>query len=322
MIPFYAAIDWGTSRFRLWVLGEDGKILHEISTDEGLLNIGALGFEAILEKHLNALGCPADLSVVVCGMAGSRTGWQEAAYLDTPVDLAKIINNSVRVPHLTRDIRILPGLAQRDASMPDVMRGEETQLLGMLHRQIGQNNNGEQIICMPGTHSKWVHIEDQTVKGFTTFMSGELFSLISEHSILKNSITKREQIISEDPVFTSAVMAAIAKPEAITAQLFSIRSSQLLGFSDPSTAKAALSGMIIGLELAGAKAKFGQLQTVTLLASGNLGLLYKSALKCVDIETELDDAESAGRVGLYHAAFLLWGQHKKTEMRKARQCQG
>ena len=111
---------------------------------------GKPGFAAVLQSHLEAVGAAPGLPVVVCGMAGARQGWVEAGYVDTPARLASILEHTVAVPGQERDIRILPGIAQRDPKAPDVMRGEETQLLGAL----GVDAADDAIVCMPGTHSK------------------------------------------------------------------------------------------------------------------------------------------------------------------------
>ncbi len=123
MMPFCAAVDWGTSSFRIWLLSADGNILDERRSDEGMSRAREIGFDAILESHLAALGADPDLPVIVCGMAGARQGWREAGYLDTPADLARIIGNALVIDGYKRDVRILPGIAQRDPSAPDVMVG-------------------------------------------------------------------------------------------------------------------------------------------------------------------------------------------------------
>src|SRR4249920_2331486 len=130
--PAYIAVDWGTSSFRLWLIGEDDSILGERRSGEGMTSAAQTGFAQVLQSHLDALAAPENLPVIVCGMAGARQGWVEAGYIDTPAHLATVLERAVSVPGATRDIRILPGIAQRNPDAPDVMRGEETQLLGAL----------------------------------------------------------------------------------------------------------------------------------------------------------------------------------------------
>ena len=152
--PAYVAVDWGTSSFRLWLIDRAGEVLAERRSDEGMLAAAKAGFPAVLQSHLVAIEAPDHLPVLVCGMAGARQGWVEAGYVDTPARLSAILKQAARVSGEARDIRILPGIAQRDAKAPDVMRGEETQLLGAL----GLDAAGEALVCMPGTHSKWVRV--------------------------------------------------------------------------------------------------------------------------------------------------------------------
>src|SRR5437879_4902981 len=142
----YVAVDWGTSSFRLWLVDQTGNVIGERRSPEGMMAASKLGFAAVLQSHLEAVGAAPGLPVVVCGMAGARQGWVEAGYVDTPARLASILKHAVPVPGQDRDIRILPGIAQRDPKAPDVMRGGETQLLGALVVDAA----GEGVVCMPG----------------------------------------------------------------------------------------------------------------------------------------------------------------------------
>src|ERR1044071_1708813 len=139
----YVAVDWGTSSFRLWLVDRAGNVLGERRSSEGMMAASKLGFAALLQSHLEAVGAAPGLPVVVCGMAGARQGWVEAGYVDTPARLTSILQHAVPVPGQGRDIRILTGIAQRDPRAPDVMRGEETQLLGAL----GVDAAGEAVVC-------------------------------------------------------------------------------------------------------------------------------------------------------------------------------
>src|SRR5258707_7114148 len=165
----YAAVDWGTSSFRLWLIDRAGGVLQERRSQEGMMAAAKLGFAAVLQSHLDAVGAANDLAVVVCGMAGARQGWVEAGYIDTPAHLAFILERAVPVPGQSRDIRILPGIAQRDPKAPDVMRGEETQLLGAL----GVDAAGEAGVRMPGTQSKWGRANGGAADRLAALLAGE-----------------------------------------------------------------------------------------------------------------------------------------------------
>ena len=110
----YVAVDWGTSSFRLWLVDRAGNVLGERRSHEGMIAAGKLGFATVLQSHLEAVGAAHGLPVIVCGMAGARQGWVEAGYVDTPAPLTSILKHAVRIPAQNRDIRILPGIAQRD----------------------------------------------------------------------------------------------------------------------------------------------------------------------------------------------------------------
>src|SRR5215831_14139551 len=241
----YVAVDWGTSNFRLWLIDRAGSVQAERRSQEGMMAAGKLGFASVLQSHLDAVGAARDLPVVVCGMAGARQGWVEAGYIDTPAHLASILEHAVLVPGDYRDIRILPGIAQRDRNAPDVMRGEETQLLGAL----GVHTSGEAIVCIPGTHSKWARMSGGTVERFATFMTGELFSVVSRETILSHAIAEAPEA-DDTEAFQSAVVAAFKAPALAANLLFQVRSSQLLFGGKPSAARERISGTLIGIELA------------------------------------------------------------------------
>lgn len=297
----YVAVDWGTSSFRLWLVDRAGNVLGERRSHEGMMAAGKLGFATVLQSHLEAVGAAPALPVVVCGMAGARGGWVEAGYIDTPARLASILEHAVAVPGLDRDIRILPGIAQRERKAPDVMRGEETQLLGAL----GVNAADDAVVCMPGTHSKWVRVSGATVDRFATFMTGELFDVISRETILSHTVTGAEEAEDID-AFRSAVIAAFEAPAFAANLLFQVRSGQLLYGGTPSSAREKISGTLIGLELAAGLAGDVPDSGITLVASGRLQMLYQLAFDTVSVPVRSIGAEDAVRRGLSMAAESIW----------------
>lgn len=300
-MSLFAAVDWGTTRFRLWLMDGAGEVLAERRSDEGLARAVEIGFATVLERHLQAIDAPAHLPVVVCGMAGSRQGWAEARYLDLPAVLDELPNSAVQAPGAGRDVRILPGLAQRAADRPDVMRGEETQLLGLARRGIRSG-----LVCLPGTHSKWAELKRGTVTGFATFLTGELFALLSERSILSHAVAGASEIHGGEPAFLEAVASVLDHPERMTRELFSIRAAQLLDDVPPTEASARLSGLAIGVEIAGAISLHGRAAPVTLVASDRLRGLYGSALDRAGIGFDVVDADETVRAGLLAAASHFW----------------
>ncbi|QRM54490.1 2-dehydro-3-deoxygalactonokinase [Sinorhizobium sp. BG8] len=299
--PAYVAVDWGTSSFRLWLMASDGTVIAERRSGEGMTTAATAGFAKVLDAHLDAAGAPSGLPVIICGMAGARQGWTEAGYIDTPAALASIPAAAVSVPGTSADIRILPGLAQRGAS-PDVMRGEETQLLGALDGLGG----GRHLVCMPGTHSKWVRVEGDSVSGFSTFMTGEIFDALSKHTILSHSVADGGAVDGTGSAFRDAVSAVRADPALFTSRLFAVRAGQLLDKLANADAKARLSGTLIGVELAGALGTMPAGTPIALVASGSLGALYESAFEVFGIKPAIIDADQAVRIGLAAAARSIW----------------
>ena len=298
-----AAVDWGTSSFRLWLLDDAGCVLAESRSGDGMLTAGVEGFGAILERHLAAAGASADLPVIICGMAGARQGWIEAPYVALPAGLDGILAGAVPVPGQTRKVRILPGLAQRNADAPDVMRGEETQLAGILPLFAA----GRHLICMPGTHSKWIDAADGVISGFRTWLTGELFSILSKQSILRHSLGESAApALPENPSFLAACAEALGKGGDIGPSLFRIRAATLLQDLKPDEASATLSGLLIGAEIASARRVFDVVaDKVILVASGPLGSLYAAALKLAGCAVLQADADEAVRAGLFEAAKRL-----------------
>ena len=150
-------------------------MLGERRSDDGMLATPKDGFAAVLEGHLAALQAPDELPVIICGMAGARQGWIEAPYVAVPAPPPAVLSQAVAVAGAPRRVAIVPGLCQRDAAAPDVLRGEETQLAGVAPLSVP----GRHLACLPGTHSKWVLIEGGVVQGFGTWLTGELFGLLA-----------------------------------------------------------------------------------------------------------------------------------------------
>ena len=155
--------DWGTSNLRLWAMNAAGHIRAEHRSERGMGQLDRDGFGPELDRCLAAMTVPANTPVLICGMAGAAQGWHEAPYLDAPCNLSAIADGAVRVEHGGRDIRILPGIAQRDRTAPDVMRGEETILYGL-----ARAGTGDARVCLPGTHAKWARLSRGHLAGFRT----------------------------------------------------------------------------------------------------------------------------------------------------------
>ena len=184
----FLAVDWGTTNLRAWVVGRDG---HASPCSEFPLGIGKLEageaaqtFADTIRPRMGAR----DLPAILCGMVGSNLGWTSVPYLDSPVDLRGLHERMFEIPGSGPPVWIVPGIrCERPDGGPDVMRGEETQVLGWMSLHRGRSK-GEHLICQPGTHTKWVRLRDGRLHSFVTSMTGELFDLLTRHSILKTDI--------------------------------------------------------------------------------------------------------------------------------------
>ena len=187
------AVDWGTSGFRAYRLDEAGGIRETRTAPAGILTVAAGGFPAALEARLG--DWLDDTPIVMSGMIGSRQGWREAPYVECPADAAAIARGLLPVEWAAgRRGWIVPGLSCRDAAgIPDVMRGEETQILGAL----AALPPADAVICLPGTHSKWARVSDGRILSFATAMTGEVFAVLRRHSILGRSVEKRLHQMAE-----------------------------------------------------------------------------------------------------------------------------
>lgn len=292
-----ALVDWGTTRMRVWLVDASGAVLAERRSDDGMLSAQPDRFGPVLEAHLSDMGAPSGLPVIACGMVGARQGWIEAPYVEVPARLEDIFDGAVSVPHKPREVRILPGIAQRTKGLPDVMRGEETQLAGAADKLA----SGECLVCMPGTHSKWVATRDGRVSGFRTHMTGELFALLSGQSILRHSVGVAKADPASD-AFLSACDEVMAKGGAALPRLFGIRAGTLLNAIGPEESASRLSGLLIGAEIAQAINDGGGANGVVLVASGGMKALYEGALSRANLTIDTVDADAAVLAGLATAA--------------------
>jgi len=233
------SIDWGTSSLRAYLLDGTGAILERRAAPAGITTIRNGDFASAL---LDAIaGWPADELVVMSGMIGSRQGWREAPYAPCPAGLAEIAAAILPMPPIDgRRLVILPGLSHRDASGPDVMRGEETQILGLPAL--------EGWACLPGTHSKWVRLEAGKIAGFRTYLTGELFAALTDHTIVGRLMPDAEP----EPVdwragFDRGVDRA-QRATGLLSSLFGVRATGLLGDLPLPLLRPYLSGLLIGTE--------------------------------------------------------------------------
>ena len=205
----WVAVDWGTSNLRAWALDSGGAVVESRSSPEGMGRLTREQYPGVLASLLSDLADPAD--VLICGMAGARQGWLEAPYLDAPADLTTLERAAVspEMPGSRLAPRILPGVCQRDIGAEDVMRGEETQLLGLSALLPGF----EGLVVMPGTHSKWARLSGTRLERFSTAMTGELFELLRTQSVLRHSFTGDLEGEDREVGFERGIELGIDRPE-------------------------------------------------------------------------------------------------------------
>lgn len=293
----WIAVDWGTTRLRVWHMSEDCEILEARSSDQGMASLKPNQFEtALLALIIDWLTTNTATPVIACGMVGAKQGWLEAPYAIVPCEpsLGQTIKPDVSDPRL--DVFILSGLSQ-ETPCADVMRGEETQIAGL----IALNPSFDGVACLPGTHTKWAHISAKEVVSFQTYMTGELFSLLSNNSVLKHSIP--EEGLDQER-FESAVRDALSRPANIAAKLFELRASDLLQGADRIGLRSALSGYLIGLELGGAR-PYWLGQNIALIGDNALSNLYSVALNAQGADSIIYDATDMTLRGLTSAYHNL-----------------
>ncbi|WP_188747825.1 2-dehydro-3-deoxygalactonokinase [Marinobacterium zhoushanense] len=298
----WIAVDWGSTRLRAWARSRDGGILQRVDSAQGAAGLAPEQFEpALLELVEPWLTPEKRTTVIACGMAGARQGWIETPYSSVPCRPLSV-ERLVEAPVVDSRLRVLivPGLSQSRPA--DVMRGEETQLAGVLAAQPGYGG----LVCLPGTHCKWAELQEGRVIAFRTFMTGELYALLSQSSVLRHSLLPDADSSDawDNNVFVDAARHAFDHPEQVWAELFGLRAQGLLQGQTAANGRACLSGLLIGAELAAARTLW-QGRKITLV--GNIGLpgLYLEALHALDIEVRALNTQRTTLDGLKQVFDLV-----------------
>ena len=285
------ACDWGTTNLRAWTLDERGGVVARKSFALGVAGLApgeaAQRFATEVRPALAAERLPA----ILCGAIGSNLGWATAPYADCPADVSDLAD---RLLSVADDVRIVPGLrCQGITGAPDVMRGEETQVLGWLALH-PERRRGRHLLCLPGTHAKWVLVEEGRVVRFVTAMTGELFAVLGRHSLLKS-----EAPADDDAAFDEGLAAAGAG-DALAARLFSARSRVVGGEAEAASTPSYLSGLLIGAEVAATPSLLGSAPSdVTLIGDAALCARYQRALRRAGVDSAIFEGEAAAIAGLW-----------------------
>lgn len=277
-------IDWGTTSLRAYRLDRSGAIAERREQARGILGVPQGGFPDALRAVVGDWLADKERHVVLAGMVGSRQGWQEAPYLPCPAGIPDLATAVQRVPFSDADIRLVPGVSGKDpAGVPDVMRGEETQIAGVLAVA-----GADGLVCLPGTHCKWATLEAGRIVHFTTHMTGEAFAALRGHTILG-------RMMQDGPHHEAAFVRGVARagdPGGLLHHLFGVRALGLFGALPENEAASYLSGLLIGHEVRAALPPGG---VVHLVGSAMLTDLYAQAIAACGGTVRRHDADAAAR---------------------------
>lgn len=293
------AIDWGTSSFRAYLIDAAGEILQKSVAEQGILAVENGAFEQSLEVQLRKIpdfspGTP----IIAAGMITSRQGWCETPYVCCPASAEDLAEKLIACESAgLGTVWFVPGVNQL-LPEPDIMRGEETQLAGI-------ESTEDLVAIMPGTHSKWVTVKDQTVSRFKTFMTGELFAIVIKHSILRSV----SDSIWSDNAFLRGVRKGFSFAQTgsgLLSALFQVRVETILGQEQEPASVSQVSGLLIGAEIAEAvQSGFNKVQTKLIIGEDRLSRIYRMALSECGIDAAAGP-EDVSALGLYRIA-----RHKK-----------
>jgi 2-dehydro-3-deoxygalactonokinase len=287
----FVAVDWGTTRLRATLMDTDGQILGRAASDSGVQSVDPGRYEAVLgDTCRDWFDADPALPVLMAGMVGSRNGWVEAPYASPPCAATDLARHLVAVGDGSRPMAIVPGV---DCRSPDggydVMRGEETQAFGA-----GVQDG---LVCLPGTHSKWVEMAAGRIVRFVTFVTGELYAALTQ------SFVSRLAEGPDDTEGGAALAAQLAHlPGGLTRQVFQARTQVLGGFASGRAVKPLLSRLLIAAEVAGAREVFPEAKTVRLVAAEPQLTPYRAELEQAGFAITTMEPEAATIAGLVAVA--------------------
>jgi 2-keto-3-deoxygalactonate kinase (EC 2.7.1.58) len=282
-VSSYIAIDWGSTNLRAWHY-QQGTCVDERRSEAGVTRLGGRTPAEVFAQITD--GWPVnDVPVVMAGMVGSNAGWLSVPYLACPVALDQL---SSRLTRVEDKAWIVPGLSVERDDNYNVMRGEETQLLGAMALQPAQR------YVMPGTHAKWVEVEQNGVHDFRTVMTGELHHLLLKQSLIGAGLPEQEAC----PAAFNEGLQVGSHDASILARLFEVRASHVLGARDRRHISDFLSGLLIGHEVALMTQKAASSQPVIIIASSGLAQRYQQALQFIGVDSVTLEGDRAFQHGI------------------------
>lgn len=307
----FIAGDWGTSNLRLYLCEYrvSGSTILDTRFGAGISEINNDFEDRFFNLTQDWFDSNADLPVLLSGMVGSTIGWKEAPYLNCPVSAQQIAEGRISFRARGVNFSILAGLrAINPLGAPDVMRGEELQLLGWMRAQ--SDSDGRTLFALPGTHNKWAISENGEVSNFLTAFTGELFALLRNHSIL---ISEQSSFSFNEAAFNEGLRAIQGMgPAQLVHLLFTTRAKQVLGEITAADGSSYLSGLIIGADVKGALSLFTDYQSITIIGEPTLTEHYKLALRHFGQQAQSCDPASIAIAGfesiyqeIFHSSFHL-----------------
>jgi len=291
-------VDWGTTNLRAFALDEHGNIAEKRESESGIQNVQQGDFKSILNGLIQDWQTNNSEStlVLMSGMIGSRQGWLEAPYATCPVSPQDLIDGLVSVPD-ENSTWITPGICvPAETGRPDVMRGEETQVFGALRFL----QRDDAVLCLPGTHSKWVAVDQGAITRFSTAMTGEVFHVMREHSILATLMTDNGE---HDARAFGEGLKQSAEPGGLLNHLFTVRSKGLFNSLPGNALSSYLSGILIGHEIRElASLTHTESKEIILLGSSILSKRYAQALTLMGLSFVALDNDIATTQGLFSMA--------------------
>ena len=294
MTPSLIAVDWGSTSLRAYRLSASGEALEAIAAADGISTVARGAFPATLKRLIGAWLEPGrDLPIVASGMVGSRNGWLEAPYLACPAGLDELAARLTTTPFEGRTVHIVPGLSHGfDGDDPDVMRGEEVEILGL-------GESGARLVVLPGSHSKWAAVDRGRVDRFKTFPTGELFAAIKDRTLV-GAFARAAPERPPGAAFARGVRRAAEAGVGLIGALFGARSLPLAGRLAEEDAANYLSGLLIGAEIAAARRLFPD-QEATVAGAAALVARYLAAFAALGDRARPTPPGAAAR-GLYLVA--------------------
>lgn len=295
---------WGTTHLSVFLMGAGET---QMRRGPGVARVRDGDFQgALLALVGDWLDAHASAPVILAGMIGSTMGWRDAGYTECPARAEEAARRGVDVELPDRAARIVRGLACVNVlGEPDVLRGEETEALGWAALTPGADT-GAHLLCVPGTHAKWIIVRDGVVTSFLSSVAGELFAALHAEGVL----TDRASEVYEPRIFADGVRDAAADGASLPHLLFAVRARVARGLLEPAHAVSRLSGLIVGADAIGAKRALGEAMTaadsVVVIGMPEIGARYAEALGLLGVETRRLDSREAAMAGLRRAAVLAF----------------